>query len=178
MQRTEKDQVINDLRTDLERAAGVLFVDFTGLTVAEADGLRRQVWASGNSRYVVVKNTLMRRALADKPFANAGDALPGTPTAVLYGFEDPVSNAKLLFDYMKGCPHLRVKGGVVDGKAISPQEAEALSKMPSKGEMQASIVALALSPGRKIAGQLASPAGKLVGAIEALADRLAGGEAA
>jgi large subunit ribosomal protein L10 len=98
--------------------------------------------------------------------------MKGTPTGVVFGYDDPVSSAKVVFEYMQECKHLRVKGGVLDGKAISPVEAESLSKMPSRSELQAQIVQLALSPGRKIAGQLAAPASRIVGAIDALVKRL------
>ena len=171
MLRAQKESVVDDLRQNLDRAAGVLFVDYTGLTVAEADGLRRKL-QEADIGYIVVKNTLMTRALADQPYADAGACLKGTPTGVVFGFEDPVTGPKIVFEYMKECAHLKVKGGVVEAKAIGPAEAESLSKMPSREEMKGSIVALALSPGSKLMGQVASPAGRVVGAIEALAERL------
>ena len=176
MLRPDKASLVENLRGDFERSAGVLFLDFTGLTVSEADTFRRRLQreTEGTTRYVVVKNTLIKRAVDGKPYANVANKLPGSPTGVLFGFEDPVSAPKLLFDYLKECQHLKVKAGVVDGKAIGESEAEALAKMPSREELQASIVTLALSPGRKIAAQLKSPAGRILGAIEALADRLGG----
>lgn len=173
MLRTEKEALVADIQKDFERSAGVLFLDFTGLTVGEADGFRRKM-RDNKVRYLVAKNTLVKRALDGRPYEDAARCLKGTPTGVVFGYDDPVTSAKLVFEYMQDCKHLRVKGGVLDGKAITPAEAESLSKMPSKGELQASIVQLAQSPGRKLMGQLASPASRIVGAIDALVKRLEG----
>jgi large subunit ribosomal protein L10 len=175
MLRPDKESLVEGLRSDFERSAGVLFLDFTGLTVGEADTFRRRLQReTSGTRYVVVKNTLIKRAMEGKPYAAVADKLPGSPTGVLFGFDEPVTGAKLLFDFLKECQHLKVKAGVVDGRAIRESDAEALSKMPSREELQASIVTLALSPGRKLAAQLKSPAGRVVGAIEALVARLGG----
>jgi large subunit ribosomal protein L10 len=168
MLRDSKDAFISEMRRDVERAAGVLFVDYTGLTVGQADGLRRKL-RDAQVAYKVVKNTLMTRVLEGTPFAAAAKCLKGTPTGVVIGFEDPVTPAKLTFEYLKDCEQLKVKGGIVEKRAISSKEAEALSKMPSREEMQAAIVALALGPGRMLAAQVKNPAGRIVGAIEALA---------
>ena len=177
MLRADKEAVVKDLRDDLGKAEGVLFLDFTGLTVFEADNFRRKL-QEAEVRYTVVKNTLMQRALEGSPYAEVSTCLKGSPTGVIIGFEDPVTAPKLVFEYMKECKHLKVKGGVVDNKAIGPAEAESLSKMPSRTEMQGQIVALALSPGGKLAAQLMATSGNIVGAIEALVDRLEKGEAA
>lgn len=173
MLREQKNDFVSRMRTDLDRAAGVLFLDYTGLTVEEANTLRRKL-GNENVAYTVVKNTLMTRALAETAYADAAACLKGTPTGVVVGYEDPVAAAKLTYEMLNQTQHLKVKGGIVENKAIGPAEAEALSKMPSRGEMQAMIVVQALSPGRTIAGQLKNPAGRIVGAIDALVDKLGG----
>ena len=70
--------------------------------------------------------------------------------------------------------HLRVKGGIVDDQAIDAKAAEALSKMPTKEELQAGIIALAMSPGRRLLAQVNNPAGLVVGAIDKLVENLGG----
>jgi large subunit ribosomal protein L10 len=171
MARADKEKFIASMQGDLSRAMGVLFVDYTGLTVDEADKLRKKL-RDADVAYKVVKNSLMRRALSATPFADAEKCLRGTPTGVVLGFEDPVTAAKLTYEFLKDCEHLKVKGGVVDNKAISVSEVEALSKLPSKEELQGAVVGLAMSPGRNLAGQLKHSSGKLVGAIEALVTKL------
>jgi len=171
MFRDQKENIVGKMRTDVEKAAGVYFFDFTGLTVEEADGFRLKL-RGANIHYQVVKNTLLTRALADQPFSDASKCLKGTPTGVVIGWDDPVTPAKIAFEYMKDCKHLKVKGGVVDSKSINPAQAEALSEMPSKEELQGQIIALAMAPGAQLAAQIKSPAGRIAGAIEALVDRL------
>jgi len=173
MLREQKEAMISSVRSDLDRAAGVLFMDFTGLTVDEVNTFRRKLQAI-DVGYRVVKNSLMSRALVDAPYADVQKCLKGTPTGVIFGFEDPVVGAKAAFAFMQECEHLKVKGGIVENKAIGCKEAEALSKMLSKSEMQAEVVTLAMSPGRTLAGAIKTPAGKIVGAVEALVKRLEG----
>lgn len=167
MSRETKQQFVDQMRQDLERAEGVLFLDYTGLTVGEVDVLRRKLM-SANVAYRVVKNTLMTRAMEGLPYFDASKCLKGTPTGVVLGFEDPVTPAKLTFEFLKDCEHIKIKGGVVDNKAIGAKDAEALSKMPSREELQAQVVGQMMSPGRQVAGAIQDPAGRIVGAIEAL----------
>ena len=169
MLRAMKEDFVNQLSDDVSRSVGILFVDFTGLTVAEADDFRNKLRAA-EVGYKVVKNTLLTRALADKDYADVADVLKGTPTGVVFGYEDPVVAAKTTFDFIEECKHIQVKGGVLDGKSISVKEAEALSKMPSREEMITGVVGLALSPARNLLAQVKSPAGRIVGAVEKLVD--------
>lgn len=176
MLRPQKEALITSVSQSLDAAAGILFIDYTGMTVDEANAFRRKLQADG-LQLRVIKNSLMSRALADKPYADISSVLKGSPTGVIFGFEDPVSTAKAAFDFAKDCPHLKVKGGVVDGQSVDAQGAEELSKMPSKVEVQGSIAMLAMSPGRNLAGQLKGPSGRVLGAIEALVKKLEEGAA-
>jgi large subunit ribosomal protein L10 len=168
-----KKAFVADMQAEVDKAAGVLFVDFFKLTVAQANTLRASLRA-GNVRYRVVKNTLMTRVLAGKPFESASQCLKGTPTGVVWSHEDPVTPAKLAYAFAKECNNFKVKGGIVDNQSISPAQAEALSELPSREELQGQIVTLAKSPGSKVAGQIKSPAGRIVGAVEALCEKLEG----
>lgn len=165
MLRQEKEQVVGDLKSSLEKASAALFVDFTGLTVAEADAFRNLL-RQGDVSYRVVKNSLMTRALAGLPFEEATQWLKGTPTGLVYSDEDPIAPAKLTYEFLKTCKHLKVKGGVMDNKVISSQEAEVLSKMPSRSEMQAQIIGMAVGVAGGLIAQIKSPAGRIVGALE------------
>ncbi len=176
MLKPQKEALVTSVSQNLDLAAGVLFVDYTGMTVEEANTFRRKLQADGLS-FVVMKNTLMRRALEGKPYADVGDLLKGSPTGVIMSNEDPVSTAKAAFEFAKTCTHLRIKGGVVDDQSVDAKGAEALSKMPSKAEVQGELVALAMAPGSNLAGQLKGPASRVAGAIEALVKKLEEGAA-
>ncbi len=169
MLRAMKEEFVGQLSEEVHGAAGVLFVDFTGLTVAEADDFRNKL-REANVGYKVVKNTLLTRALADRDYSDASGVLKGTPTGVVFGYEDPVAAAKATYDFLDDCKHIKVKGGVLDGKSISVDEAEALSKMPSREELIAGVMTLALSPARNLLAQVKSPGSKIAGAIEKLVE--------
>src|SRR4051812_35639050 len=96
----DKESVISSLKADVQKASGVLFLDYTGLTVSEVETWRRRTRAAGVA-YRVVKNTLLARALKDTPAEGVTKFLHGSPTSVVFGFDDPVSTAKLTFDFLK-----------------------------------------------------------------------------
>jgi large subunit ribosomal protein L10 len=169
MLRQEKHAFVDEVRQEVERSAGVVLVDYTGLKVQQVDVIRRKCRELKLS-YRVVKNTLMARVLAGTSYEDAGSCLKGTPTGVVIGFDDPVSTAKVAFDFAKEFEKLRIKGGIVEGKAISAKEAESLSKMPSKPEIQATVVGQIMAPGRKLVAQFMSPGSKILGAIMKLVE--------
>jgi large subunit ribosomal protein L10 len=160
-----KGQFVEQMKADLARAQSVLFVDFTGLTVEEANGLRGKM-READIRYQVVKNTLMKRVIAGSPYEEASQWLGGSPTGVMIGFDDPTAPARITFEFMKDCEHIKVKGGVLDDKAISEQDAEALSKMPSRTEMQGQIISLVLGVAGNLINQIKGPGGRIAGAVE------------
>jgi large subunit ribosomal protein L10 len=171
MNRQGKEVVVETVKRDLERSAGVLFLDYTGLTVEEANGLRGQLRDAGMG-YAAVKNTLLKKAMSDTSYDDAHSYVSGSPTGVVFGFDDAVASARLIFQALEECRHLRVKGGILEQQSISPEEAKALSEMSSKSEVQAGIVSLALSPGANLAGQLKNSGERIQGAIKSLIERL------
>lgn len=166
MMRAQKEESVKGLQSDMSRATVALFVDYTGLTVEEVTNLRRKFRGLPEIGFRVVKNTLMKRAIAGTPYEGASKTLKGTPTGVVFGFKDPVATAKATFEFLKETEHLKLKGGVFDNKAISAKEAEALSKLPSREELIAGILGMIMGPGRRVAAQIKNPAGRVVGAIE------------
>ena len=173
----QKEQFVTEMKADLAKAAGVVFLDYTGLTVAEVEQMRRKVRATTDVKYRVVKNTLMSRVLKDAGIDGASALLKGTPTGVMLGASDPVSTAKMAVEFTKDNKHIRIKGGILENKALNAQQTEALSKMASKREMLAGVVGMALGTGRRLAAQLKSPGGRIAGAIKKHAENLEKGSA-
>jgi large subunit ribosomal protein L10 len=164
MLRSNKEQLVSKLSDSVQKAAAVLFVDFTGLTVAEVEKFRRTVRAQ-KLGYRVVKNTLMLQALNQVGKKGADSYLQGTPTGVVLGYDDPVAAAKVAFDFSKECAHLKIKGGFLETSVLNAKQAEDLAKMPGRVELQRMILATALAPGRRIAGQALSAGRKIAGII-------------
>jgi large subunit ribosomal protein L10 len=118
MLREKKLEFVEEMKADLDRCQAIVFVDFTGLTVAEADRFRSKM-REAEVTYRVVKNTLMKRVIAGTSYEEASQWLKGTPTGVAYSFEDPVAPARVTYEFLKGCDHIKVKGGMLDNRAIS-----------------------------------------------------------
>ncbi|MEL6338590.1 MAG: 50S ribosomal protein L10 [Myxococcota bacterium] len=165
MLRQEKEQFVDEVAAELEKSAGVLFVDFTGMDVEQQTDFRVKM-REANVTYRVVKNTLMLRALEKAGVNDAEAVLKGAPTGVVFGYDDPISAAKVAVEFRKTCEDLKIKGAVLESKTLDAEGAEGLSKMPGRQEMLAEIVGLIMGPGRSLQSLIKGPAGRLVGAIE------------
>jgi len=138
MNRSEKQQLIDELHKELEQAPHAVLLDFKGLSVPAATEFRRKVRASG-ARYRVVKNSLALRAAKGTALERLESRLAGT-TGIAYSGTDPVALAKVLVDFAKEHPALSVKAGVVAGSQMLDAEGvKALSTMPGLAELRARL---------------------------------------
>lgn len=158
--RPEKVAAVDEIKDALQRAGAVLLTEYRGLTVGELAVLREQLTAAEVS-YKVVKNTLASRAAAELGYDVPVDQLEG-PTAIAYCYGDPVRGAKVLATFAKDHPALVVKGGILEGRAMSADDAKGL----------ATVDPLELSLA-KICGSLTSPLAGIVGVLEAPVSRIA-----
>lgn len=156
MNRTEKQQTVGDLQQVIQKGAAFYLVDFKGLRVKDISALRDRVRDSAGS-IRVVKNTLLRRASEGTPLSEASRWMEG-PTALAWSDADPIPLAKVLTTFAKENPNLKVKGGVVDGKAVDKASVETLSKLPGMPEIRAQLIGLLQAPATKLATLLQTPA--------------------
>ena len=122
-------------------------------------------------RMNVVKNSLAARAFAKLGNESIGELFTG-PCAIVYGGDSIVDVAKEMVDWSKQIETLEIKGGFLEGTVLDVKGISDLAKLPSRGELQGSIVQLAQSPGASIAGALNSPGSRIAGAIKALVEKL------
>lgn len=141
-----KNEKIQEINESISKAKVAIVTDFRGLSVAEITDLRRQLQKEG-SDYTVVKNTLIKRAIKDTPYEGLEGFLEG-PSAVAFGFNDEVSPAKVLTQYIKKAKktELKLKGGALSGKVLSLNEVQQLSELPSKEELYAKMLGSINSP--------------------------------
>ena len=173
MNRTEKQQLIDELHSEFEQAPHAVILDFRGLGVNAATEFRRKVRASGSS-YRVVKNSLALRAVKDTPFEKLGQHFDGT-TGIAYTGQDPVGLAKLLVDFIKDNPQVKLKGGLVSGNQVLDAEGvKTLSTMPSLPELRAKLLGLMNAPATKLVRLLATPATQMAQVLKAHQDKLEG----
>ena len=118
--KSEKQQDLDKLKTELAKVSTVILSTFQGITVSDDTKLRRAVQAAGG-KYKVVKNTLAQRAGEGTPAADLLKNLSGT-NSISYTQADPVALAKALTKIAKDVPAFRFKSGVVEGRVISISE--------------------------------------------------------
>jgi large subunit ribosomal protein L10 len=177
VQKSEKEQVVAELTERLRTSPTLIVADYRGLTNAEIDGLRGELLKHG-ARFSVVKNTLTRIA-AEAAGADALLALLEGPTAVAFleAEGDPVAVAKALGETARTTRILAVRGGVLDGRAISADDVEALAKVPPVDILRAQVLGAITAPLTTIVGLFNAPLQNLVGLIDARIEQLGGDSA-
>jgi large subunit ribosomal protein L10 len=150
--KSEKQQDLEKLKTELAKVSTVILTTFQGITVEQDTKLRRAVQAAGG-KYEVVKNTLAKLAGAGTPAEGVLKNLKGTHS-IAYTQTDPVALAKALTKIAKDVPAFQFKSGVVEGKVISISEIKQLADMPSREELISKIMFLLNAPAQRIASAL------------------------
>ena len=150
--KSEKQQDLDKLKTELGKVSTVILTTFQGITVENDTKLRRAVQAAGG-KYQVVKNTLAELAGTGTPAEGVLKNLKGT-NSIAYTDTDPVALAKALTKVAKEVPSFQFKSGVVEGRVISIAEIQQLATMPSKDELISKIMFLLNAPAQRIAATL------------------------
>ena len=173
MNRTEKQQLIDELHEELQSSPHALLVDFKGLSVPAATEFRKRMRASG-SRYRVVKNSLALRAAKGTSLERLEAKFEGT-TGIAYAGDDPVALAKVLVDFAKDHPALSVKAGVVSGsQVLDPAGVKALSALPGLPELRARLLGLLQTPATQLVRLLGTPATQLARVMQAHQEKIDG----
>ena len=172
MLKSDKERVVAELTERLRTSETLIVADYRGLTNAEIDGLRSKLLEHG-ARFAVVKNTLTRRA-AEAAGADALLALLEGPSAIAFveSDGDPVAVAKALGDAAASTKILAIRGGVLEGAAMSAEEVQNLAKLPPADVLRAQLVGAIVSPLTTVVALLAAPLRDLVGLIDARIEQL------
>jgi large subunit ribosomal protein L10 len=171
MNRTEKQELIDELHKELKESPHAVLLDFKGLSVPAVTEFRRKVRASG-SRYRVVKNSLALRAAKGTPLEQLEGKLEGY-TGIAYSADDPVALAKVLVDFAKDNPELTVKAAIVAGsQLLDASGVKALSTMPGLPELRAKLLGLLQTPATELVRLLGTPATQTVRVLKAHQDKL------
>lgn len=145
MQKVHKERIVRDLESRLGEAKCLYLTDFTGLDVAAITELRRKL-SEAEVEYVVVKNTLARRALAGGPYDDLAGSLEG-PSAFAMSGTDVVSPAKILTEFARETDDRpRIKAGAIEGKVVSLEEIRRIAALPPREELLARLVGSVRSP--------------------------------
>ncbi len=135
---------VAEIKEKFSKAQSAILVDYRGLTVEEVTELRKNFREAG-VEYKVYKNNLMKLAIKDTEFETLSVDLVG-PSAVAFGYEDPVVPAKLIKDFSKNHDKLELKAGVVEGEYCDLDKIKAIAEIPSREVLLAKFLGSIKSP--------------------------------
>ena len=152
-----KQIIIDEIKEKLDGAQAAVVIDYMGITVAQADAMRKKL-REANVDYTVYKNTLVKRAIEGTEFAGLAEVLEG-PSAIAISKEDATAPARVLNEVIKEYKKMEFKAGVVEGNFCTKEEVQAVADIPSRDVLIA-----------KFMGSIQSPVSKAVRTFQAIAD--------
>ena len=177
MQMAKKHEVVADLSEKLSAAKCLYLTDFTGLDVAAITELRRRL-TEARVEYVVVKNTLARRALAGGRYEGLAEHLSG-PNAFAMSGEDVVTAAKILTDFAREREKPQIRAGAIEGRVVSIDEIRRIAELPPRDQLLAQVVGCARAPIAGLVYTLSGLLSKFVRTLDAVREqKVARGESA
>jgi large subunit ribosomal protein L10 len=165
--RAQKQKLVESLQQDLVGTACVVVTHQSGLSVAEATQLRRQIRNAG-ANFRVTKNRLAKRALTGTPFETLSTLFTG-PTAIAFS-RDPVAAAKVVVEYANRNEKLTIVGGGLAGQQIDAAGVKELASLPSLDELRGKLVGLLQASAAQVARILQAPAGQVARVFAAYAE--------
>lgn len=171
MPNVRNQEMMEAIKADLADVQAMWVVDACGLTVKEVEALRRSIRESG-AIMKVYKNTIMRIALKELDLVDMDSILEG-PSAFVFCEGDVAAAAKAITEYAKTNENLSVKGGMMDGKFVTPEEVAAIASLPSKEELLAKIAGAISGVARGVATSINGVPSGLAQAIKQVAGQKA-----
>jgi large subunit ribosomal protein L10 len=167
MQKADKERLVAELTEKLRQSDTLIVADYRGLTMPQIDALRGRLLESG-AKFTVVKNTLTRRA-AEAAGADALLALLEGPSAIAFieADGDAVAVAKALADSARDTKVLAVRGGIMQGRAISGADVEELAKLPPIDILRGEVLGAVIAPLSSLIALVNAPLQNLYGLLDA-----------
>ncbi len=180
MLRTEKEAIVSNIQSVLERSAIALCVDYRGLNVNEIMEFRKKIKGAGGQA-VVLKNKLLYYAFT-RAFNSESDEIGSQeqrfvdilngPTMLVVGDEDPIAPTKVIVEQAKQLEALEIKGGFLDGEFITDSRIDQLSKLPGREEVLGQLLRTLMAPATNLARLVNEPASQLARVVRTYGDQL------
>jgi large subunit ribosomal protein L10 len=164
VKRSDKKDLVQNLKDELDSSTSVIVTHYSGLTVNESEELRSEMRKNG-AKFKVTKNRLTKLALEQTQFKDLADLFTG-PTAIAYS-DDPVAPAKIAVSFEKKYENFKIIGGGYDGEKIDLEKINFLATLPSMDELRGKILGIISAPAQKIALIVKEPAGQIVRLVSA-----------
>jgi large subunit ribosomal protein L10 len=167
--RPEKNLIIDEIKSRVDKTPYVLLTDYTGMQVPQFNELRNRL-SGAKAELRVVKNTLLRRALKDSNLPDLESYLHGQ-SAVVMGEDDVSAAAKILKNFTAEFQKPKVKVGILDKAVLEPADIMALAELPSKDVLQAKLLGLLLAPASTLVRLINTPASQVAQVLKAYVDK-------
>jgi large subunit ribosomal protein L10 len=153
----EKQIIVDEIKDKIQRSKSAVVVDYLGISVAQADAMRKKL-READVDYTVYKNTLVKRAIEGTEFALMAEVLEG-PSAFAFSYDDATTPARLISESIKEYKKMAFKAGFVEGTYYDAEGMTAIASIPGRDVLIA-----------KFMGSIQSPISKLVRTFQAIAD--------
>lgn len=140
----QKQVIIDEIKDKFERAESAVVIDYIGITVAEADGMRKKL-REANVDYTVYKNTLVKRAIAGTEYEALADILEG-PSGFAFSYDDATAPARVLNESIKAYNKMEFKGGIVEGTYYDKDSIKQIASIPSREALISKFMGSIQSP--------------------------------
>ena len=148
----KKQEIIDEIKGKLEKAKSAIVVDFMGISVEQADTMRKKL-REANVDYTVYKNKMVSRAIVGTNYAELENSLSG-PSALAISYVDAVAPAKILSGIMKEFKKMEFKAGVIEGTLYDSEGIKAIAQLPTRDELISKFMGSIMSPVSKFARTL------------------------
>jgi len=166
MKKEQKSALVAQLAENFGRASIALVSEYKGMTAGESDDMRRRIRAV-RGEFRVAKNTLVRRAIKDTRFAQLDGHLGG-PVGLILSYADPVELAKTVSAFKDLGEKFKLRGGVLEGKPLTPEQINELANLPPREVIFAQLLGLLQAPATQLARLLNEPGSAVARVIDAI----------
>lgn len=174
--RPEKANIVSDLAAKLKESLFVLVTDYQRMKVDQFSELRNRLAPAGAEMHVI-KNSFLKRAIADSGLPDVGSSLTGQ-TAIVTGDKDVAPVAKVLKAFAAEFKIAALKIGIVDRAILPKQDVEAMADLPSREVLQAQLLGLFLAPATRLVRVLNEPGSAFARLLNARASKMPAAESA
>ena len=140
----QKQMIIDEIKDKFERAESAVVIDYMGITVAEADEMRKKL-REAEVDYTVYKNTLVKRAIEGTKYEALGEILEG-PSGFAFSYDDATAPARVLNDARKAYKKMEFKGGIIEGEYYDKENIEKIAAIPSRDTLISKFMGSIQSP--------------------------------
>jgi len=167
--RQQKEEAVRDLTDTIKKSKAAVFASFSGVTVGDAQTLRRDC-RKEDVQYLVAKKTIMNLAFKNAGYSDVDTKPFEGNVAVAFGMGDEVASAKTLHTFAKAHEGFTILGGILEGRYINADEVNALAKLPSRDELLAKLVGSIAAPMSGFVNVLAGVPRNFVQVLSAIKD--------